>query len=57
MSPQMGRPKAENPKNIEVKVRFDENKNKAILNYCNKHKITRTEMIRQGIDLLLEQDK
>lgn len=57
MSPRMGRPKADNPKNVEVKVRFDSIKNRQILEYCERNKITRTDMIRQGIDLLLEQEK
>ena len=57
MSPRTGRPKAENPKNIDVKVRFDEIRHKQLLDYCKKNDLTRTEAIRKGIDLLLEQEK
>ncbi len=57
MSPRTGRPKAENPKNIDVKVRFDEIRHKQLLDYCQKNNLTRTEAIRKGIDLLLEQEK
>ncbi|ENY8714482.1 CopG family transcriptional regulator [Clostridioides difficile] len=57
MSSKMGRPKVDNPKNIDVKVRFDENTHKKLLDYCEKENITRTEAIRKGVDLLLEEDK
>ncbi|EQE37877.1 ribbon-helix-helix, copG family protein [Clostridioides difficile CD38] len=53
----MGRPKVDNPKNIDVKVRFDENTHKKLLDYCEKENLTRTEAIRKGVDLLLEEDK
>lgn len=54
MSPRTGRPKSENPKNIDVKVRFDEESNKKLLEYCENHHITRTEAIRKAVDLLLQ---
>ncbi len=54
MSSKMGRPKVNNPKNVDVKVRFDENTHKKLLDYCEKENITRTEAIRKGVDLLLE---
>lgn len=50
----MGRPKVNNPKNIDVKVRFDETTHKKILEYCNKTNLTKTEVIRKGVDLLLD---
>ena len=53
----MGRPKVENPKNIDVKVRFDEITNQRLIEYCKKHNITRTEAIRQGVHLLLATNK
>ncbi|WP_330554601.1 CopG family transcriptional regulator [Schaedlerella arabinosiphila] len=55
VSPRTGRPKSENPKNIDVKVRFDEESNKKLLEYCEYHHITRTEAIRKAVDLLLQQ--
>lgn len=57
MSPRTGRPKIENPKNIDVKVRFDKELNERLLNYCERHNITRTEAIRQGVHLLLLSEK
>lgn len=57
MSPRTGRPKVDNPKNIEVKVRFDTDLNEKLIIYCRKHGITRAEAIRQGVNLLLAQKK
>ncbi len=54
MCPKTGRPKVDNPKNIDVKVRLDEKTNQKLLEYCKIHNITRTEAIRQGIHLLLD---
>lgn len=56
MSPRTGRPKIDNPKNIDVKVRFDKELHDRLQEYCQLHDITRTEAIRQGIQLLLESD-
>lgn len=57
MSPRTGRPKAENPKDIDVKVRFDKDLHEKLLEYCQKHNVTRTEAIRQGVHLLLAEKK
>lgn len=57
MSPRTGRPKAENPKCVDLKVRFDRDTNERLLAYCQKHGVTRTEAIRRGIQLLLGQEK
>nr|WP_083908907.1 CopG family transcriptional regulator [Ruminiclostridium cellobioparum] len=57
MSPRTGRPKADNPKNISIKVRFDEEINNALTAYCAKHNISRTEAIRQGLKMLLSKEK
>lgn len=53
MSPRTGRPKVDNPKNIEVKVRFEAGVNQQLLDYCKKHGITRAEAVRQAVKLLL----
>lgn len=53
----MGRPKADNPKNIDVKVRFDENTHKELLKYCDENDITRTEAIRNGVSKLMKLEK
>ena len=57
VSPRTGRPKAENPKNVNIKVRFDEQLNQRLIEYCQKHNISKTEAIRQGVHLLLATDK
>ena len=57
MSPRTGRPKTDNPKNIDVKVRFDEESNRRLLQYCERHQLTRTEVIRKAVDLLIRSDK
>jgi hypothetical protein len=57
MAPKAGRPKSENPKDVDVKVRFDKELNAKLLQYCQKHDITRTEAIRRGVHLLLSQEK
>lgn len=57
MSPRTGRPKAENPKKNDVKVRLDDETSKKLEDYCREHSITRAEAIRQGIHLLLATEK
>lgn len=56
MSPRTGRPKVDNPKCFDVKVRFDKESHDKLVDYCEKHNITRTEAIRKGIELLLKQN-
>ena len=51
--PRTGRPKAEKPKIIEVKARIDEETNSKLISYCDKNKISRTEVVRKGIKLVL----
>lgn len=55
MSPRTGRPKAEKPKTIEVKARIDEETNKKLVDYCEKNSTSRTEVVRKGIDMVLEE--
>lgn len=57
MSPRTGRPKAENPKAIEVKARIDEETNDRLNEYCRENNKTRTEVVRQGIELVLGKEK
>jgi len=57
LSPRTGRPKAENPKNHDIKVRVDEETNQAIIQYAKQHNIARTEAIRRAINMLLSQEK
>ena len=57
LSPKMGRPKAENPKHIKFSIRLDEKTDEALLKYCEENNIVKAEAIRQGIYLLLDQNK
>ncbi|SUP42211.1 Uncharacterised protein [Veillonella criceti] len=57
MSPKIGRPKSDNPKSIDIKVRVDKDTNDKLVEFANKHSISRTEVIRRGIDLVLSSDK
>jgi len=57
LSPRTGRPKAENPKAIKYSIRLDSNTEAKLQSYCEKHGITKGEAIRQGIHLLLDQQK
>ena len=56
MAKKMGRPlKSDKPLNIDIKVRIDEDTNRKILNYAEKHGLARTEVIRKGIEKILEE--
>ena len=57
MSPRTGRPKAEKPKDIRYSVRLDAETENRLIDYCEKHNITKGEAIRQGIHLLLATKK
>lgn len=57
MSPRTGRPKVENPKNCDIKVRVDEVTNAELIKYAKKNNITRTEVIRQAIHHFLFRHK
>lgn len=52
MSPRTGRPRLDNPKSNDIKVRIDNRTMIALDHYCKDHKITRAEAIRRGIHLL-----
>lgn len=53
MSPRTGRPKSDNPKNVDVKIRFDKQNHDKLMEYCKINGITRTEAIRKAVDLLI----
>lgn len=57
MSPRTGRPKSDNPKGIEVKARIDAETDKRLQEHCEKHNKTRTDVVREGIELVLRQEK
>lgn len=55
MSAKMGRPVIGNIKNNDIKVRVDDITHKKLIQYAEKHNITKAEAVRQGINLLLEE--
>lgn len=57
MSPRTGRPKAEKPLTIEVKARIDTETNQKLIEYCNENNVTRTDVVREGIKLIVEKKK
>lgn len=57
MSPRTGRPKSDNPKGNDIKVRMDNEMTQKLDAYCERHGITRAEAIRDGVHLLLEKEK
>lgn len=57
LSPRTGRPKSERPKGIEVKARIDKETDKRLQDYCEKHGKTRTDVVREGIELVLGKEK
>ena len=56
MNPKMGRPKSDNPKIIDLKVRIDKKTNERLLKFTEKHNTTRAEVIRKGLILMLDSD-
>lgn len=54
MSPKTGRPKSDNPKTNDIKVRIDDETHRKLLEHCKETGITKAEAVRQGIDLVLE---
>lgn len=55
MSPRTGRPKVDNPQNIEVKARLNKETSQKLNKFCEENKITIAEAIRIAINLLLGQ--
>ena len=48
----MGRPPSEDPKKNRVTVRFTESEREILDDYCERHKKSRAEGVRDGILLL-----
>ena len=57
MSPRTGRPKSENPREEIVKARIDHEMCLKLDLYCEVNRISRSEAIRHGIELLLNEKK
>ncbi len=52
MSPNIGRPKSDNPKSNPIHVRLDDNSKKILDRYCRQERVAKTEAIRRGIQKL-----
>lgn len=55
MSPKMGRPKSEKPKEIDLKVRIDDETNNRLLEYAKGKGLTKAEVVRQGLQKILSE--
>ena len=53
MSPRTGRPKIDNPKNHDIKIRIDDMMYDKLMEYCEENKITKAEATRLGLEKLL----
>lgn len=56
MSPRTGRPKVNKPKTIEAKARIDEETNERLVKYCKENQVSRTDVVRMGIEKVLEKE-
>jgi len=57
MKPRTGRPKVDNPKDVNFSIRIDSETERNLKIYCQEHHITKGEAIRHGIHLLLMEQK
>lgn len=53
----MGRPIIGKPKTVEIRTRVDEDLSDKINSYCENKKITRSDFLRKGIEMVLQDDK
>lgn len=52
MSPKLGRPFSENPKNKNLCIRVTEAEKTEIAAFCQKHGVTCLQLIKKGMDAL-----
>lgn len=57
MSPRIGRPKLENPIDQRFSVSIDAATLKRLDEYCDERNLTRSEVVRRGLDLLWAKEK
>ena len=57
LSPRTGRPKSDKPKSFEIKARIDAETNQRLQKFCDKTGKTRTQVVREGIELILAEKK
>ena len=56
MSPRTGRPKIDNPKSNDIKVRVDDKTIKSLDEYCKAKNLTKAGFIRQAIKEKMERE-
>lgn len=52
----MGRPKVDDPMEYRVTLRFSNAERKLLEAYAEKHKLTKAQVIKSGLDLLYKQE-
>ena len=52
MSPRIGRPKTDNPKNIRLEIRLDKKTSEILEKGSSVLNLTKTDVIKQGISLV-----
>lgn len=52
MGKQVGRPKSENPKNRQVKIKMTEQEFQSLRDLAEKKSMTKTEVVMRGIELV-----
>ena len=57
MSPRTGRPLKENPKDTRIQIRLDKDTLKKLDECADEKSTTRSDVIRQGIDLVYAEIK
>lgn len=57
MSPRTGRPKVDNAKTEKISICLDGETKKMIEDYSVEKKITRSEVVRRGVRLLVRKEK
>lgn len=57
MSLKMGRPREENPNTINLTVRINSQLNKKLTAYCEEKNISKGEVVRKGIEIVLGKKK
>lgn len=56
MSPRTGRPRLENVREFKVEIRMNHEEMKKLDDCCAKTKMSRSELIRAGIDRIYKED-
>lgn len=57
LSPRTRRPKSDNPKGSGLKACIDTETDRRIQEYCKRRNKIRTQVVREGIELVLVQEK